>query len=89
MFQRYYAEAEKYSSEVSFYDSIQSRYQLFKTFDPFKASTSGASASGAGFIKLNTKVELFNIISSLSRISEYLKGANTGPQIRIYKKIAH
>lgn len=77
MYDRYYAEPEKYPNQVAVYNSIRSKYKLIKEFSPTQPVSDVPLISWIDDVKYFAK-ELFNI----PQPERY-----TGPVIQIYKVV--
>jgi len=74
MYSRYYAEPNKYSEQIAFYDALKANKKVIKEFKPITANLPGESSN-----------DIKNIVNSLLAISGFLKGGYSGPTLIFYE----
>jgi len=74
MYSRYYAEPNKYSEQIAFYDALKANKKIIKEFKPITANLPDESSN-----------DIKNIVNSLLTISGFLKGGYTGPTLIFYE----
>jgi hypothetical protein len=79
MYNRYYAEPERYRNEIKFYESLKTGCKLIKTFTP------AVTGKPAGITSRTNFVEIINIFKSLSVFCRFLKGEPSGPELLFYQ----
>ncbi|MDR2865261.1 MAG: glycosyltransferase family 39 protein [Spirochaetaceae bacterium] len=72
MYDRFYAEPERYRNEIDFYEDIKEKCHIYKIFEPVKIK--------------NSFFEIMNIKNSLVSLYNYAKGGNSGPTLAVYAK---
>jgi len=73
MYSRYYAEPNKYSEQIAFYDALKANKKVIKEFKPITANLNESSN------------DIKNIVNSLLTISGFLKGGYSGPTFIFYE----
>jgi len=74
MYSRYYAEPNKYSEQIAFYDALKANKKVIKEFKPITVNLPGESSN-----------DIKNIVNSLLTISGFLKGGYSGPTLIFYE----